>query len=101
MILNVWILLVIIALVVLTYSLISPDDEIALVTSALAGILWIVISYGALNLETFSSQRDEYIAQSEPALSVLALIGVFLAIINVCVIVFDWLGDTTDDVNGE
>lgn len=100
MILNVWILLVLVALGTLALSLFASNDEIALLTSAIASVLWLVVSYGALNIETFSRQQDQYIIQSEPALAVLALIGVLLALLNACVIVFDWFAESTDDVGG-
>lgn len=100
MIIHAWLLLVIVSFVLLGYSLTTSDDEIALVTSAISGVLWLVVAYGAMNLEFHSESSGDFVTQSEPALAILAVIGVLLCIVNVCVIVFDWLGDTTDDVNG-
>lgn len=93
MIIQVWLLLTIIAFVVLAYALLAPDDEIALITSVAGIFLWLVVAYGALNIETFSRQQDMYIQQSEPAIALLAVAGVLLCLINGAYIAFDWAHD--------
>lgn len=100
MMLPVWILLVIVSISILAFSLTTTDDEMSLVTSSGSALLWLVVAYGAMNLEVFSESSGDFTTQPEPALAIIALIGTLLSLINVCVIVFDWFGSTSDGVNG-
>lgn len=97
MILNVWILVTVIALASLWFCLTAAQDEIALIASVISTMLWLVSAYGALNLETYSETQDAYVVQSEPAIAVLALIGVLICLINAGVIIFGWFEDIPDE----
>lgn len=97
MILNVWILLTLISLGTLWLALTAAQDEISLIVSVISTILWLVSSYGALNLETYSENQDAYVTQSEPAIAVIVLIGVLICVINAGVIIFDWFEDIGND----
>lgn len=92
----VWIAFLAIAVGISYIALFTDEDEIALIASAGATVLWIVLAYGSMNIETFSEQQDRFVVQSEPAIAFLMLGAVVVCTINALTVVFDWFGDAAE-----
>lgn len=90
MILTVWAILFAVAILTTAYSLFAEGDNAALLFSNISLGLWIILSYGALNLEIHSDDLNEFVTVNEPAVSILCLGAVGICVINTLVILFDW-----------
>lgn len=96
MIIEIWLFAALAALGILIYALNARTDELSLIASASGLFVWLVVAFGALNIETFSRQQDQYIHQEEPALAILAVIGALLCLVNALYIAFDWARDESE-----